>query len=232
MAASRLMQNRPLTTECDAGAICRKRKMHIAIPTTGNIKDICDGASPCKMKRLARKSTIKKKVTFAADTKKHDGLLQTSQLFNDLVWWFFHHPGSIRTSGDLLFFLSSRTRLLPALINRVKDLIIRMSRARTTQMTPVLPRGGGRLLVLPRSKMGTIMLLLNLCSTTCNSLLQLYQRRLLSLAQKRPASAGSETPLSDKLSCNPASSKISITYQCRKENSNVNLNVVPKEVMV
>ena len=156
--------------------------------------------------RQKRKRTTKKTVQFSAGTKKHDGLSPTRQLLNDLVWQYFHSHGSIRTPKDLLVFMASRTRLLPAVITLIQDLVLRMSRARAPQMTPVLPAGGGRVMVLPVSKMGSVMLLLRLCSVTRNLLLQIYERRRSHefLAALRQTSPGNESHVNETFRCDAA----------------------------
>lgn len=156
---------------------------------------------PKKLKRTAKKA-----VMFAPGTKQRDGLLPTCQLLNDLVWKYITSHGSIRTPRDLLVFLGNRIRLLPAVITRIQDLILRISRARNTQMTPVLPAGGGRLMLLPVSKLGTVMLLLTLCRSTHNLLLQIYERSqsYKYIKAMRQTCSANESHGSEKLGCNSA----------------------------
>lgn len=154
---------------------------------------------PKKMKRTAKKA-----VMFAPGTKQRDGLLPTCQLLNDLVWQYITYHGSIRTPRDLLVFLGNRIRLLPAVITRIQDLILRISRARNPQMTPVLPAGGGRLILLPVSKLRTMMLLYTLCRSTRNLLLQIYERSqsYKYIKAVRQTDSANESRGSEKLRCN------------------------------
>lgn len=163
-------------------ASCKRKHNPEVTPTTPyKRKHSAEVKSTTPCKRGKKTMVTKNRVAFAFGTKKHDGLLPVSQLLDDLVWQCAMHRGSIRTPKDMLVFLGTRVSLLSALTAGLKDLFLRMSRTDGSKKIPVLAGGGGRAIVLPRSKRGYIMKLYELCCLTCRLLVRLY------IAQKAQA---------------------------------------------
>jgi len=100
----------------------------------------------------------KKSVSFSEDTKLHDGLTPSTQLF-DLLVVYYMSIGGMRTVDEMTTFLESKDVSLD--IRRREELIdmgsILLTRIEESeQWTPILPTGGGSNCKVPKAGLSSI----------------------------------------------------------------------------
>ena len=127
---------------------------------------------------IARKR-IKKRVSFAPSTKRHDGLNPVSALLQNMV---LHHLSfsAFASPRDLLTYLSKGNlfQLLPAVLARMHNLLHRLSQSHAERGVKLLPNGGGKVYI--RRFQGTQLLALyKVCCQTDKCLRKYVHRRRL-----------------------------------------------------
>ncbi len=100
----------------------------------------------------------KKSVSFSEDTKLHDGLTPSTQLF-DLLVIYYMSIGGMRTVDEMTTFLESKDvsldiRRREELIDMGSSLLTRIEESE--QWTPILPTGGGSNCKVPKAGLSSI----------------------------------------------------------------------------
>lgn len=121
------------------------------------------------------------KVTFSTDTKKRDGMTVANTLLDDLVWKYFENE--IKTVDDVLLCLritqknrNERFSTLVSVYSMVGNIIYRLNQKKNdvNAKTPVLPKGGGKLILLGHENRQEIKSLAFLVESSVRKILEIH----------------------------------------------------------